>query len=46
MPGWKWELENAMPYNALPFFDDPFVSHTTQLINPFQGGIPTVGTGR
>ncbi len=46
MPGWKWELENAMPYNALPFFDDPFVSHTTHLTNPFQGGIPTVGTGR
>ena len=46
MPGWKWELENAMPYNALPFFDDPFVSNTTRLTDPFQGGIPTVGTRR
>ncbi|MHA3020454.1 hypothetical protein ACXPWS_09280 [Mycobacterium sp. BMJ-28] len=41
MPGWKWELENANPFG-----DDPFLSHTTQLTDPFQGSIPTVGTGR
>ncbi|MEO8816293.1 MAG: hypothetical protein ABI307_13115 [Mycobacterium sp.] len=41
MPGWKWELENA-----IPFTHDPFTEHTTQLTNPFQGAIPTVGTGR
>ncbi|MGV0699496.1 hypothetical protein [Mycolicibacter sinensis] len=46
MPSWKWELENALPHNALPFFDDPFVSHTTQLTDPFRGNVPTVGTGR
>ncbi|OBH14612.1 hypothetical protein [Mycolicibacter sinensis] len=41
MPDWKWELENA-----LPFAHDPFISHTTQLTDPFKGGIPTVGIGR
>lgn len=41
MPSWKWELENAMPLTP-----DPFTSHTTQLTNPFQGGIPTVAVGR
>jgi hypothetical protein len=28
------------------FQGDPFLSHTTQLTNPFQGGIPTVVVGR
>jgi hypothetical protein len=41
MPGWKWELENADPFEG-----DPFLSHTTQLTNPFQGGIPSVAVGR
>jgi hypothetical protein len=41
MPGWKWELENANP-----FAGDPFLSHTTQLTDPFQGGIPSVAVGR
>lgn len=41
MPGWLWELENANPFEG-----DPFLSHTTQLTNPFQGGIPTVVVGR
>jgi hypothetical protein len=31
MPGWKWELENANPFEG-----DPFLSHTTQLTDPFQ----------
>lgn len=41
MPGWLWELENANPFGS-----DPFLSHTTQLTNPFQGGIPNVAVGR
>jgi hypothetical protein len=41
MPGWQWELENANPFGG-----DPFLSHTTQLTDPFSGGIPTVATGR
>ncbi|HEX7322014.1 MAG TPA: hypothetical protein VF299_03630 [Mycobacterium sp.] len=41
MPGWRWELENAMP-----FVHDPFIEHTTQLTDPFKGSIPVVGTGR
>jgi hypothetical protein len=41
MPGWLWELENVDPFQG-----DPFLSHTTQLTNPFQGGIPTVAVGR
>ena len=41
MPGWLWELENANPFGG-----DPFLSHTTQLTNPFQGGIPNVAVGR
>ena|GEM_PF-2598770 len=41
MPGWQWELENLNPFEG-----DPFVSHTTQLTDPFQGGIPTVAVGR
>ena len=42
MPGWEWELENAMP-----FMPDPFTSHTTQLTDPFDGGgIPAVEVGR
>lgn len=41
MPSWKWELENASPFQG-----DPFLSHTTQLTDPFRGGIPSVGTGR
>ncbi|MBB3606861.1 hypothetical protein FHT40_006554 [Mycolicibacterium sp. BK556] len=41
MPRWLWEAENA-----IPFADDPFVSHTTQLTDPANGPLPTVGTGR
>jgi hypothetical protein len=41
MPGWKWELENANPFQG-----DPFLSHTTTLTDPFTGGIPTVEMGR
>jgi hypothetical protein len=41
MPGWQWELENLNPFEG-----DPFVSHTTQLNDPFSGGIPTVAVGR
>jgi hypothetical protein len=42
MPGWEWELENAMP-----FMPDPFTSHTTRLTDPFDGGgIPAVEVGR
>jgi hypothetical protein len=41
MPGWLWELENVDPFQG-----DPFLSHTTQLTNPFRGGIPTVAVGR
>jgi hypothetical protein len=41
MPGWLWELENANPFGG-----DPFLSHTTQLSDPFKGSIPTVAVGR
>jgi hypothetical protein len=41
IPGWLWELENANPFG-----DDPFLTHTTQLTDPFKGGIPTVAVGR
>jgi hypothetical protein len=41
MPGWQWEFENLNPFEG-----DPFVSHTTQLNDPFSGGIPTVAVGR
>jgi hypothetical protein len=41
MPGWQWELENLNPLEG-----DPFISHTTQLTDPFSGGIPTVAVGR
>lgn len=40
MPGWKWELENAIPFN------DPFTDHATHLTNPFDGDLPTVTAGR
>ncbi|WP_235653797.1 putative alpha/beta hydrolase [Mycolicibacter icosiumassiliensis] len=40
MPDWKWELENA-----LPFVQDPFITHTQQLIDPADY-IPTVSVGR
>jgi uncharacterized protein YukE len=41
MPSWQWELENLNPFEG-----DPFVSHTTELADPFAGGIPAVATGR
>lgn len=41
MPSWKWELENA-----IPFIHDPFLEHATQLTDPFNGSVPTVGLGR
>lgn len=41
MPGWLWELENANPFGG-----DPFPSHTTQLTDPAQGAVPTIGIGR
>ncbi|MCV7333281.1 WXG100 family type VII secretion target [Mycobacterium cookii] len=41
MPGWQWELENLNPFEG-----DPFLSHTTQLADPFSGGIPAVAAGR
>lgn len=41
MPGWLWELENANP-----FADDPFLTHTTQLTDPFKVDLPDVAVGR
>jgi hypothetical protein len=41
MPGWQWELENANPFGG-----DPFLSHSTQLTDPFKGSIPTAAVGR
>lgn len=41
MPGWRWQLENANPFG-----DDPFLSHSTRLVNPSEGPLRTIGTGR
>jgi uncharacterized protein YukE len=41
MPGWQWELKNLNPFEG-----DPFVSHTTELADPFTGGVPAVAPGR
>ncbi len=41
MPGWRWELENAIPFGP-----DPFISHSAKLDDPFSGPIPEVSKGR
>jgi hypothetical protein len=40
MPGWKWELENV-----LPFMHDPFIAHTQPLSDPTDH-VPAVSVGR
>lgn len=40
MPGWKWELENL-----LPFMHGPFIAHTQLLSDP-PDHVPAVSVGR
>lgn len=40
MPGWKWELENV-----LPFMHDPFIAHTQLLSDPTDH-VAAVSVGR
>lgn len=46
MPGWQWEIWQWEIENLNPFGSDPFLSHTTQLTDPFKGNVPTVAVRR
>lgn len=41
MPGWKWQLENLIPFTG-----DTFVNHSTELTAPSAGQLPTIAHGK